>query len=79
MKLYDVRDTRLVERFTWYAFLIVAIGAVLIIGSALLDVVFGLGWGYTWKDVLLGTLIAAGGVAVYAMCRAFFRLMGVRD
>ena len=79
MKHYNVRDIRLVARLTRYAFLLFEIAAGVIIGAALLDLLFGFGWGYGWKDVLFGIPIAAGGVVVYAICRAFFRLMGVRN
>ena len=70
-----VAGVALATRIVFGLFLIVG---VLITGSALLDNLFGLGWGYEWKDAVLGAVVMAGGFFVYWVCSLMFRVMGVR-
>lgn len=62
-----------IARQTWVMFLIVESGAVILTTAALIDTLFGLGWGYDWKAVLVGLGICIWGVFVYWICRAVFR------
>lgn len=62
-----------IARQTWLMFLFVEGVCLLIAATALADVLFSLGWGYSWKDVLSDLGICAWGVFIYAICRAIFR------
>ena len=55
-------------------FILFAIGCVLMTGAALIDLVFGLGWGFEWREVLTGIGLGAAGVVVYLICKAIFRI-----
>jgi hypothetical protein len=67
-----------IARQTRMMFLIVEAVAIIITCCALADVLFGLGWGYDWKAVLIGIGICLWGVLVWAACRIVFRLFGVK-
>jgi hypothetical protein len=72
-----VRDTSAararIARQTKWSFIAFLLVGGLITASALIDVLFGLGWGYHWLDVLGGVGILAFGFVVYGACLAIFR------
>lgn len=72
----DSKHANRVARQTRLMFILFSIVCVLITGSALLDQLFDLGWGYDWTTVLAGTCIGLWGGFVYWACRSIFRFMG---
>jgi hypothetical protein len=72
-----VRDTSaaraVIARLTKWSFVLFLVIGGLITVSALIDVLFGLGWGYHWRDVLVGGAILAWGFVVYGVCLLIFR------
>jgi hypothetical protein len=50
--------------------------AVAIVGSAILDVTLGLGWGYKPKDALLGVPFIIAGCAVMGFIWLIYRFVG---
>ena len=72
-----MRDTfaareRIARQSKW-AFILVLVVGGLITTPALMDVVFGLGWGYQWQDILVGAIIIAASFVVYGASLAIFR------
>jgi hypothetical protein len=65
-----------IARQTWFMYLAVQTVGLLITGSALLDQLFGLGWGYDWNTVFMGIGISLFGGLVWLACRSVFRVMG---
>ena len=72
-----MRDTSAAQariaRQTKWGFIFFLVGGGLITASALIDVLFGLGGGYHWQDVLGGAGILALGFVVYGGCLAIFK------
>lgn len=64
-----------IARHTRWSFIAFLLGGGLLTVSALIDVVFGLGWGYRWLDVLGGVGILAFGFVLYGACLAIFRFI----
>lgn len=62
-------------RQTWFMYLAVQAVCLLITGSALLDQIFSLGWGYDWNTVFMGIGISLFGGLVWLACRGIFRAM----
>lgn len=74
MSSFQERWSRRTVRQTRFIFILFEIVATAITGSALLDNLFGLGWGYDWKTFWIGLGLIAWGFIVYAACKAIFDL-----
>ncbi|CAN5336463.1 hypothetical protein BH09PSE3_BH09PSE3_04140 [soil metagenome] len=70
------RHVERVARNTKAIIILIEVIAAIIVGSALMDCLLHLGWGYHWKDVGIGAGIMLWGGIVYACCRAVFRFVG---
>lgn len=70
-KWHKTAGTALLTVFALW--MVVAIG---IVGSAILDVSFGLGWGYSRRDALLGVPFILGGCVVMGLIWGIYRLVG---
>ena len=68
-----------VARTTWVSVIGFEAVAAIITLCALADVLFGLGWGYSWKAVLMGFGIMLWGGLIWFICRAIFRVSGVSN
>ena len=71
----DLAGVAIIMRTIFVLFVIVG---VLITGSALLDNLFNLGWGYERKDALVGAGVLAWGFFVYWVCTRLVRFMSAR-
>jgi hypothetical protein len=56
--------------------LVVVCGFVL---AGLIDNLIGMGWGYSWSDVLTAFLILLAGSGIYLLCRWFFKIIRFGD
>lgn len=65
---------RIAKRTKW-TFILIAILVTAITGSALADVLFKLGWGYHWKDVLAGVGMLVWDGLIYLACLGMFRFV----
>jgi len=63
-----------VARMSWISLIGIEVICAIITLCALADMLFDLGWGYSWKAVLMGVGIMLWGVLVWLVCRTIFRM-----
>lgn len=61
-----------VIRQTKWTFVFIEVVTAIFVGWALIDVMFGLGGGHHWNDVIAGIGVLAAGAAVYLFCLGIF-------
>lgn len=71
----NYRD-RVVTQTKW-TFIFIEVVTAISVCWILIDVMFGLGGGHNWNDVVAGIGVLAAGAAIYLFCVGIFWFIGV--